>query len=162
MHMQREVAEMGGLRGSLAAQKSVKDEAEAFLKQKSCAELLQLKATIESKLRDSGSHDTEFMEEVTPTLAPPLPRPHSPPLQVHGRISVAIARARVSEAYAVVLASKQHLIAAASAFESDAPGGHDADGAAAGGGGDAAHKAAAKFIESQRLEKGVGSDEEVL
>jgi hypothetical protein len=160
MNMHREIAEMGGLRGSLAAQKSVKEEAEAFLRQKSCAELLQLKATIESKLRDSGSHDTEFMEEVAPALVPPPPRPHTQPLQVHGRIAVATARARVSEAYAVVLASKQHLTAVASAFQSDAPGGQDADGAAAGGG-DAAHNAAAKFIESQRLEKGVGSDEEV-
>ncbi len=68
MGMQREVAEMGGLRGSLAAQKSVKDEAEGFLREKSSGELLQLKATIESKLKDSGSHDTEFMEEV---LLPP-------------------------------------------------------------------------------------------
>ncbi len=63
-NMRREIAEMGGLRGSLAAQKSVKDEAEAFLGEKTSSELLQLKATIESKLKDSGSHDTEFMEEV--------------------------------------------------------------------------------------------------
>lgn len=81
MNMQREIAAMGGLRGSLAAQKSVKDEAEAFLKEKSCAELLQLKATIESKLRDSGSHDTEFMEEVRLSPPPPPPplHPVSPP-----------------------------------------------------------------------------------
>jgi hypothetical protein len=64
LSMQREIADMGGLRGSLAAQKSVKDEAEAFLREKSSSDLLQLKATIESKLKDSGSHDTEFMEEV--------------------------------------------------------------------------------------------------
>jgi hypothetical protein len=77
MNMQREIAAMGGLRGSLAAQKSVKDEAEAFLKQKSCAQLLQLKATIESKLRDSGAHDTEFMEEVRSSCLAPvsLPQP---------------------------------------------------------------------------------------
>jgi hypothetical protein len=59
---------MGGLRGSLAAQKSVKDEAESFLRGKSSAELLQLKATVESSLRDSASHDTEFMEEARSSL----------------------------------------------------------------------------------------------
>lgn len=64
LNMRREIADMGGLRGSLAAQKSVKDEAEAFICKKTSTELLQLKASIESKLRDSGSHDTEFMEEV--------------------------------------------------------------------------------------------------
>jgi hypothetical protein len=63
-NMHREIADMGGLRGSLAAQKSVKDEAEAFIGEKTLTELLQLKASIESKLRDSSSHDTEFMEEV--------------------------------------------------------------------------------------------------
>ena len=65
LHMQLEIAQMGGLRGALAAQKSVKDDAEAFLKEKSSSELVQLKATIESKLKDSASHDTEFMEEVS-------------------------------------------------------------------------------------------------
>jgi hypothetical protein len=43
LSVQREIADMGGLRGALAAQKSVKDEAEAFLKEKSSAELLTLK-----------------------------------------------------------------------------------------------------------------------
>jgi hypothetical protein len=70
----------------------------------------------------------------------------------------------VAEVYAEVLNSKKHLSSAAAAQHSDGDQGEhapDAEGAAASGGGDAAHKAAAKFIESQRLEKGVGSDEEV-
>jgi hypothetical protein len=105
-------------------------------------------------------------------MRPLPPRPHSLPTtslhprvsQVHGRIFVAIARARVSEVYSEVIASKKHLVPAAVALQSDSSRGdhaHGADGAAAAGGGDAAHKAAANFIESQRLEKGVGSDEEV-
>ncbi len=81
---------------------------------------------------------------------------------MHGRISVAIARARVTEVYAKMIASKQHLAPAASSRQSDLlRGDHQDVDSAAFGGGDAAHKAAAKFIESQRLEKGVGSDEEV-
>jgi hypothetical protein len=73
-NMRREIADMGGLRGALAAQKSVKDEAEAFLRQKSSSQLLQLKASIESKLQHSGSHDTEFMEEVRcPSAVDKLP-----------------------------------------------------------------------------------------
>jgi hypothetical protein len=160
-------ADMGGLRGSLAAQKSVKDEAEAFLREKTVSELLQLKASIESKLKDSGSHDTEFMEEVSASLvrtSSPPPYSDAPVPQVHGRIFVAVARARVAEVYSHVLASKQQLSSANATHESDAVGGEhaqDVDSAVATGGGDAAHKAAAKFIESQRLEKGVGSDEEV-
>ncbi len=83
---------------------------------------------------------------------------------MHGRIFVAVARARVAEVYSDVLISKRHLSSAAAAHQPDTAHGEytpDVDGAAAAGGGDAAHKAAAKFIESQRLEKGVGSDEEV-
>ncbi len=97
-----------------------------------------------------------------------MSRPCFPPStaspQVHARIFVFTARARVCEVYSDIIASKKHLSAAASHHQADAPRGghgHEADGAAAAGGGDAAHKAAAKFIESQRLEKGVGSDEEV-
>lgn len=69
----------------------------------------------------------------------------------------------MSESYSDVLLRKKHLSAAASARHSELPrDAHDDDAAAAAaGGGDAAHKAAARFIESQRLEKGVGSDEEV-
>jgi hypothetical protein len=84
--------------------------------------------------------------------------------QVYGRISVAIARARVAEIYSGVLISKQHLSSAAAAHQSDFPHSDhapNADGTATAGGGDAAHRAAANFIESQKLEKGVGSDEEV-
>ena len=99
-----------------------------------------------------------------PDRVEPRPWPDALVLQVHGRISVAVARARVAEVYSGVLISKQHLSSVAAAHHSDFPHGDhapDVDGAAAGGGGDAAHKAAANFIESQRLEKGVGSDEEV-
>ncbi len=69
----------------------------------------------------------------------------------------------MTEVYTNMIASKQHLAPAASSRQSDLPRGDHAQevDSAAFGGGDAAHKAAAKFIESQRLEKGVGSDEEV-
>jgi hypothetical protein len=65
--------------------------------------------------------------------------------------------------YSGILQSKLQLCPLATAEKADAlPGDHaqDDDGDATAGGGDAAHKAAANFIESQRLEKGTGSDEE--